>query len=379
MLPVATVVTVCSSTVVVSPRPIGADTVASAQAKAAAIEASLNAAQAKEALLGQQYDADETQLSQVNASITVTKANIVKNEKEVAGDKATLQSAAISSYVSNGSASTDNPIFSNNETQLGATTEYDEIATGDINQEVANLHTAENKLSAQQAQLTSEQGQAQAAASAEQSNIAQNQQLEQQQSAALAQANGEVATLIQQQEAAQAAAAAQETQAKVAAAQQAAASGSGSSGGGSSGGSTGGTGPSVGSNPAPPTAPGGEGAVQAAETQLGVPYVYGTEDPGVSFDCSGLVQWAWEQVGVDLPRTSGEQFGASTPVSVADLEPGDLLFYGPAGDDHVAMYVGGGDMIEAPEKGQTVHITPIRLSTDPSTDYGEAFAGAGRP
>jgi cell wall-associated NlpC family hydrolase len=64
---------------------------------------------------------------------------------------------------------------------------------------------------------------------------------------------------------------------------------------------------------------------------------------------------------------------------VADLEPGDLLFYGPDGDDHVAMYVGGGDMIEAPETGQTVHITPIRLSTDPSTDYGEAFAGAGRP
>ncbi len=121
-------------------------------------------------------------------------------------------------------------------------------------------------------------------------------------------------------------------------------------------------------------APGGVGAVSAAETQLGVPYVWGGESPGAGFDCSGLVQWAWRQAGVSLPRTSGAQFAASTPVSIADLEPGDLLFYGPSGSDHVAMYVGGGMMIEAPETGEVVHITPLRLG-----GYGESFAGAGRP
>ena len=68
------------------------------------------------------------------------------------------------------------------------------------------------------------------------------------------------------------------------------------------------------------------------------------------------------------------QFAACTPVSIADLEPGDLLFYGPSGSDHVAMYVGGGMMIEAPETGEVVHITPLRLG-----GYGESFAGAGRP
>ena len=114
--------------------------------------------------------------------------------------------------------------------------------------------------------------------------------------------------------------------------------------------------------------------MSAAETQLGVPYVWGGESPGAGFDCSGLVQWAWRQAGVSLPRTSGAQFAASTPVSIADLEPGDLLFYGPSGSDHVAMYVGGGMMIEAPETGEVVHITPLRLS-----GYGESFAGAGRP
>ena len=201
----------------------------------------------------------------------------------------------------------------------------------------------------------------------------------------------------QQAEAAQAARAAQvkiaaaaAEQAKLIAAQNSAASaprispsgassgGGSGTGGASSGTGAGGSGSGSTRAPAPyvpiPVAPGGNGAVAAARTQLGVPYVWGGETPGVGFDCSGLVQWAWRQAGVNLPRTSGAQFAASTPISVADLEPGDLLFYGPSGSDHVAMYIGGGMMIEAPETGQLVHITPLRLG-----GYGESFAGAGRP
>ena len=120
----------------------------------------------------------------------------------------------------------------------------------------------------------------------------------------------------------------------------------------------------------PPVPPGATGAIEAARSQLGVPYVWGGETPGVGFDCSGLVQWAWAQAGVSLPRTSGAQFDATTQISLASIEPGDLLFYGPDGSDHVAMYVGGGMMIEAPETGQVVHITPVRT--------GGGFAGVGR-
>jgi cell wall-associated NlpC family hydrolase len=61
----------------------------------------------------------------------------------------------------------------------------------------------------------------------------------------------------------------------------------------------------------------------------------------------------------------------STPVSISDLQPGDLLFYGPGGSDHVAMYVGGDTMIEAPHTGAVVWLTPLRL--------GDDFVGAGRP
>ncbi|HEY6427421.1 MAG TPA: C40 family peptidase, partial [Acidimicrobiales bacterium] len=125
----------------------------------------------------------------------------------------------------------------------------------------------------------------------------------------------------------------------------------------------------------PPTSAGGAGAVQAAESQLGVPYVWGGESPKGSaspgFDCSGLTAWSWGQVGVGLPHFSGGQMADSTPVPISDLQPGDLLFYGPGGDQHVAMYVGPGTMVEAPYTGAVVWNTGLRL--------GNGFVGAGRP
>jgi cell wall-associated NlpC family hydrolase len=370
-----TVVTVCSSTVVLVARPIGADTVASAKAKAAQIESELTAAQAQVSALSQQYDAARDKLSQVDTNIATTKAAIAVNQHQVAKDKSKLEKAAIANYVTDGSASSDNPVFSNNEKTLGAATEYNQIASGDINQAVANLHTAENKLSAQEAQLTTQQGQAQSAVASEQAAVTQNAQEVQAETSALSQENGEIATLVQQQAAAQAAQAAQATAAKLAAAQSAAVPTTSSQ---SSSSSSSGEAPAASIDP-PPVAAGGAGAVAAAESQLGVPYVWGGETPGVGFDCSGLTAWAWGQAGVSLPHYSGAQFEDSTPVPVSDLQPGDLLFYGPGGDDHVAMYVSPGTMIEAPETGETVHLTALRLETDPGDDYGEPFVGAGRP
>jgi peptidoglycan DL-endopeptidase CwlO len=363
-----TVVTVCSSTVVLVSRPVGAESITDAKAKAAQIESELANAQSQMSALSQQYDAARVKLDQVDSNIATTKADIAVNQAQVSKDKTILEKAAIANYVSDGAAATENPIFSNNEQSIGAATEYNQIASGDINQAVANLHTAENKLAAQQAQLTAQQGQAQSAVSAEQAAVTQNQQVVQEQSNALAQENGQIATLVQQQAAAEAAQAAQASAAKLAAAQAASAAPSSGSGGGGGGG-----GPAVNSaaaNP-PPVAAGGSGAVAAAESQIGVPYVWAGETPGVGFDCSGLTAWSWGQAGVSLPHFSGGQMADSTPVPLSDLQPGDLLFYGPGGGDHVAMYVSPGTMIEAPQTGSFVHLTGLRL------DGG--FVGAGRP
>jgi cell wall-associated NlpC family hydrolase len=362
-----TVVTVWSSTVGVGARPAGADTVESAKAKAAAIQAQLTAAQAEMSTLSQQYDAAAYKLSQINASIATTKAAINADRQKVEGDRTTLSKAAVANYVTDGSNASGNPLFSGNQKTAGAIAEYNNIASGDINEAVANLHTAENALNVQEAQLTTQQSQAQGAVNAENAAIAQNKAAIASQQSALSQENGQIAVLVDQQRQQEAAQAAQATASKLAAANAASASTASTASTQSSSSSV----ARVAAIVAPPTASGGAGAVQAAESQKGVPYAWGAESPGVAFDCSGLTAWAWGQVGVGLPHYSGAQMGASAPVPVSDLQPGDLLFYGPGGSEHVAMYVGGGTMIEAPYTGAVVWETPLRL--------GDGFVGAGRP
>lgn len=118
--------------------------------------------------------------------------------------------------------------------------------------------------------------------------------------------------------------------------------------------------------PALPQAPGiapptpvqttGDRAVQAAETKLGSPYVYGAAGPN-AFDCSGLIQWAYKQAGLNLPRTSYAQAAAGTPVAQSDLRPGDVIsFYGGS---HSGIYAGGGNVIHASTAGQPVKLAPV--------------------
>ena len=86
----------------------------------------------------------------------------------------------------------------------------------------------------------------------------------------------------------------------------------------------------------------------------------GAGTPRRASTAPGLVAWAYAQVGISLPHFSGAQYDDTTHIPLADIEPGDLLFYGPGGSEHVAMYVGGGSMIEAPYTGASVWITGVR-------------------
>jgi cell wall-associated NlpC family hydrolase len=350
MVPVMTLVAVLSGTVILATRPASGDSVSGARATAASIEAQLTAAQNEMSALSQQYDAAASRLSQINSNIVTTKAAITSDQKQVSHDRSTLSKAAIANYVSDGSASSNTSIFSDNEKTVGAATEYNQIADGDINLAMENLHTAQNTLQAQQTQLQQQQGQAEQAVATEQAAVTRNAQEVQSQKNALAQENGEIATLVRQQQTEAAAAATRAAEVRVTVAQ-------------------------ISTAAPPPTASGGYGAVQAAESQVGVPYRWGGESPKGSadpgFDCSGLTAWSWGQVGVGLPHYSGAQMSDSTPVPLNDLQPGDLLFYGAGGSQHVAMYVGPGTMVEAPETGQSVHVTGLR--------FGGDFVGAGRP
>lgn len=98
--------------------------------------------------------------------------------------------------------------------------------------------------------------------------------------------------------------------------------------------------------------------IKYAETQLGVPYVWGGEKPGKAFDCSGLTHWAYAKAGVNIPRIASDQQKVGTPVPLNKTQPGDLLFTGdPA--HHVVMSIGGGKIIEAPHPGSVVKIRTL--------------------
>lgn len=111
--------------------------------------------------------------------------------------------------------------------------------------------------------------------------------------------------------------------------------------------------------PAPFSAPFssvGQRAADAAQGKIGAPYVYGASGPS-SFDCSGLVQWAFKQAGLNVPRTSYEQASAGRAVNVSDLLPGDVVsFYGGS---HTGIYVGGGNIVHASTSSQPVKVAPL--------------------
>ena len=118
----------------------------------------------------------------------------------------------------------------------------------------------------------------------------------------------------------------------------------------------------------PPGAPAEEvaaAAVQFAYNQLGHPYAWGATGELGFYDCSGLMQKAYEAGGLKLPRTSRAQWYAGARVwNVSDLQPGDLVFFAydtadPATIHHVGIYIGAGNMIDAPYTGATVRITPF--------------------
>jgi cell wall-associated NlpC family hydrolase len=115
-------------------------------------------------------------------------------------------------------------------------------------------------------------------------------------------------------------------------------------------------------------------ALKAAESRRGLPYQWGAAGPA-SFDCSGLVLWSFARAGITMPRVAADQARAGFSVTVGQLQPGDLLFYhtdptAPGYISHVAIYLGNGWMIQAPQPGMNVEVVPA--------SFDSQFAGAVR-
>ena len=121
--------------------------------------------------------------------------------------------------------------------------------------------------------------------------------------------------------------------------------------------------PQVPRRPAPPSVTAGRAVVAFALAQVGKPYGYGATGP-YQYDCSGLAMASWRAAGVQLPRTAAEQYYAGAHVALAQVQPGDLLFWAsdpgdPATIYHVAISLGGDLMVQAPQTGQDVEVAAL--------------------
>jgi cell wall-associated NlpC family hydrolase len=351
------VVTAIAASVLPFVGPVGADPLATAKAQAAALAQQIQAQGQRLAALSEQYDQAQLRVQQLDARLSATRAAVAQAQAQVGAAQADLRRQALDAYMSGGANTGLEQVFTSGGEQSTAAQEYRAVAGGNVSGAIDHLNQVQATLAQEQSQLQATEqsardalGQADAAKRGSAAALAGQQ-------ATLSHVKGQIATLVAQQQAAQAAAQAAAFQAQLAAERARQASSKSTS---------------VGLVPAPPAAGGAGGkAVSAAESQIGVPYVYGGATPGVGFDCSGLTMWAWEQAGVSLSHSAAAQYGETTHIPLSDLQPGDLLFYYEGGTiGHVTMYVGPGEMIQAEETGTRIQITGI---------WSTGLVGAGRP
>jgi len=342
MFSILAVVAVCLGTVTSSSHLASASTLGTDRARANQLLKQINRISARVDYLGQKYDLAKIKLDKIASEITNTKADVKIIKKDVSKGDSQLRAEAIFAYVTNGSAASNNPLFSNSASKIGATNVYNQLAQGDVAATLSSLKNYKIELTQERSLLASEVGRAAsltraAAKSFHSANVYQSSL-----NHALAQVKGSIATYIAQ---AEAAASAKEVTSFNA---QSLSDGI--------------------TNPPPDSR--ANIAIRTAMSYIGTWYVWGgASKSGV--DCSGLIMLAYEAAGIDFPHYSGAMYEDTERVPLVDIEPGDLLFYGYDGDQHVAMYVGDGKMIEAEMTGTRVHVVPVRL--------GYGFFGLGRP
>lgn len=335
-----------SSLVIVPTASSGASDVGTARAQAAILYRQIQSIGSRVETLGQKYDLAQINLRRYNTQINHSKSLISGIERSLAEGRMELRRDAIFAYVTNSAAASINPLFSRNRLKTDAANVYSQIAGGNVSAVLTSLKYQKLKLTRERTLLYRHERRANSAAHDAAKSFHDANVLRARLEHELSQVKGQLATFIIQQEAAAAAASAAALKAATLPTAK----------------------PTQGIT-APPPNTSANVAIRAALSMIGVPYVWGgASRSGV--DCSGLILLAYAAAGVTLPHYSGSQYAVTERVPLWNIQPGDLLFYGPGGSEHEAMYIGNGQMIEAASSGTLVHISPIRL--------GYGFVGLGR-
>jgi len=313
----------------------------------------------------QQYQQTQTQLTQAKAALSAAIASENASRRQLRAD-------AVAAYMGDQNAAGDVAVFNSSVNTDAERAEYQQISDNQLQGAINRYQTDQRVVSQTKTALAHEQASEQVALASIQKTSQQAQAAVNQENAQLSQVNANLQQALLQQAHAielakeQKAAAA----AAAAAAQQAANAANAANLSGGGGGGGGGSLPGPSQPVLPPSATWQQQAavaVQTAMAQIGKPYVWGGAGPN-GFDCSGLVMYAWEAAGVGLPHYSVSQYDDTTHVPASDLQPGDIVFYnspydGPLG--HEALYIGGGQVVQAPMTGMDVMVTSLTWAGQP--------------
>ena len=303
--------------------------VSTLQSKSSVLAAKIATIQVKLQVLGEEYDQAATREALLKRDIHKDLRAIATTRATAGTDRRSLEREVIDAYVNDGTSSGALSVLTGKEDAYPAQQTYVEAAAGKLSAAVSTLRVSEHALIARTTQLRHDGAQSRLAlktlgAARDHANKLDTQ---------LTAAKKTIEEAKQQSEASPS------------------------------------TAPS-----AATTTPSGDGpglvAVRAAESQIGVPYVWGGASPGYGFDCSGLAMWSWGQAGVSLPHSAEDQYLSIEHIPFSDLQPGDLVFYASGGYVyHVVMYIGDGKVVQAEQTGTLIQIT---------TMWPGAYA-AGRP
>ena len=343
------------------------------------------------AMLDEQFNQAHARADALDAEVAAIGPKLADSNRQLAAARQRLADASVDAYVRGGASPLIGALLKGRSEDFGVRKTYVDAALDGQRGAVAGFESARRRLLALRDRLHATQRQARTTADALDANRRAAQATIASQQSVLSQAQGDLAPLVAQASAARAQRTEQQGKQKfdtlaapptTAAPRKPAASGVAAPAKPAGGPATTArpapapatAAPKPSSPPPAPTGPapavksGAGAAVNTAKAQLGKPYVYGAAGPD-SFDCSGLTMYAWRAGGVGLPHSAEMQYNAIAHISVSQLQPGDLIFYGTP-IHHVGMYVGGGQMIEAPYTGAVVRYASI---------YRSDLVGAGRP
>jgi cell wall-associated NlpC family hydrolase len=357
-----------SVTWILTPLSASAGTIAQTQAEIAALSASLSQQEKTSEITSSQYDAEKASLASINLKIVNLQGEETQKRAAIVVTSKALVIAIVRAFVLGAADAQILSLFNQNITRSDARQVYEDQVIGDLNQ-LKTTYTRERKsLQNTVAQVATQRAHAEHATFELKRLLAQNIQLVNSTQATLATVTAQLKSEIINYEIQAGVAAAR---AKNTAGEEQAIAAASAVGGQSA------------ANlvieaiqaaiaviaiaEVAGTAQGAR-AVAYAKSQIGVPYAWGGETPGVGFDCSGLVQWAWARAGINIPRTTEAQWPAMIHVTLTQLQPGDLLYYynldGDHQVDHVVMYVGSGPWgvdttIAAAHTGTKVALAPL--------------------